>query len=97
MDDPQHSERDWMSVLVLHQNRYGHTQNARNFIKAAYLPPFLDIVIWGHEHECIPTPFVSFLPRTRPACLVSARLVKSRGHVKGKNALPLLSESNSHI
>ena len=34
--------------------RAKHTAN--NYIPATYLPGFLDLVIWGHEHESIPSP-----------------------------------------
>ena len=31
---------------------------ARNAVLESHLPPFLDLVIWGHEHECKPEPEV---------------------------------------
>ena len=45
---------DWFNVFVLHQNRVSHTQSAKNLVKETHLARFLDYVIWGHEHECIP-------------------------------------------
>lgn len=33
---------------------YGHTQT--NYLPENFLQEFLDVVIWGHEHECIITP-----------------------------------------
>ena len=60
---PPTDEGDWFNVLVLHQNRlllsilisrarHGQT----NYIPASYLPSFIDLVIWAHEHECRPEP-----------------------------------------
>lgn len=54
-------DAEWFNIFVLHQNRVPHSQNAKNCIREGYLARFLDFVIWGHEHECIPEPWVSFL------------------------------------
>lgn len=53
-DTPDCPVREWFNVFVLHQNRVPHSQNAKNCIRESYLARFLDFVIWGHEHECIP-------------------------------------------
>ncbi|EUD64750.1 double-strand break repair protein MRE11 [Plasmodium inui San Antonio 1] len=42
-----------INILVLHQNRYmrcAHGNDLRNFIKESFIPNFVDLVIWGHEH-----------------------------------------------
>lgn len=44
-------ENDWFNILVLHQNR-AEDRGAGNFIKEDELPKFLDLVVWGHEHDC---------------------------------------------
>ncbi|XP_043668243.1 double-strand break repair protein MRE11 [Vespula pensylvanica] len=38
------------NILVLHQNRVQHAQN--DYVPESKLPSFLNLVIWGHEHEC---------------------------------------------
>jgi hypothetical protein len=45
-------------VFVLHQNRVAHGQGSKNAIREDYLPDFLDLVVWGHEHECLADPVV---------------------------------------
>lgn len=40
---------DWFNMLVLHQNRADRGPN--NYISENVLPTFLDLVIWGHEHD----------------------------------------------
>ena len=51
---PSYPLNDWLNIFVLHQNRLQHGGPAsKNYIKEEYLPRFLDLVIWGHEHECI--------------------------------------------
>ncbi|KAF7102611.1 hypothetical protein CFC21_103716 [Triticum aestivum] len=45
---------DWFNILVLHQNRINGSPD--NGINERLLPNFLDLVIWGHEHECLVDP-----------------------------------------
>ena len=53
---PAENAEDWFNLFVLHQNRVNH--NPKACIHEVMLPEFLDIVVWGHEHECriIPEP-----------------------------------------
>ena len=39
--------------MVIHQNRVKHSSTYKNVIAETMLPKFLDLVFWGHEHECI--------------------------------------------
>lgn len=41
---------DAFCMFVLHQNRAD--RGARNYIMENMLPAFLNLVIWGHEHDC---------------------------------------------
>eukprot|EP01135_Chromosphaera_perkinsii_P004833 Nk52_evm11s298 gene=Nk52_evmTU11s298 len=52
-------DEEWFSLFVLHQNRVKH--GPTNYIPEDFLPDFLDLVMWGHEHECLiePTPCAS--------------------------------------
>ncbi|XP_048454353.1 double-strand break repair protein MRE11 [Rhincodon typus] len=47
---PKEDEDSWFNIFVIHQNRYKH--GATNYIPEQFLDDFLDLVIWGHEHEC---------------------------------------------
>ncbi|CAI4048726.1 hypothetical protein SKDZ_13G3500 [Saccharomyces kudriavzevii ZP591] len=49
---PTMRESEWFNLMCVHQNHTGHTNTA--FLPEQFLPDFLDMVIWGHEHECIP-------------------------------------------
>ncbi|KAK3122851.1 hypothetical protein QOZ80_8AG0619250 [Eleusine coracana subsp. coracana] len=44
----------WFNILVLHQNRTKASPD--NSISEHLLPRFLDLVIWGHQHECLIDP-----------------------------------------
>ncbi|KAI8332838.1 Metallo-dependent phosphatase-like protein [Chlamydoabsidia padenii] len=41
---------DSFNLFVLHQNRVKH--GPTNYIPEAFLGDFLDLVLWGHEHDC---------------------------------------------
>lgn len=55
---PGFKQDDWLNVFVLHQNRLQHGSSTKNTIREAYLARFLDLVVWGHEHECVLEPWV---------------------------------------
>ncbi|XP_068001601.1 double-strand break repair protein MRE11 isoform X1 [Melanerpes formicivorus] len=47
---PKEDEDSWFNLFVLHQNRSKH--GATNYIPEQFLDDFLNLVVWGHEHEC---------------------------------------------
>ncbi|XP_027705211.1 double-strand break repair protein MRE11 [Vombatus ursinus] len=47
---PKEEENSWFNLFVIHQNRSRH--GASNYIPEQFLDDFIDLVIWGHEHEC---------------------------------------------
>ncbi|CDH10053.1 probable Double-strand break repair protein MRE11 [Zygosaccharomyces bailii ISA1307] len=49
---PTMREGEWFNLMCVHQNHTGHTNTA--FLPEQFLPDFLNLIIWGHEHECIP-------------------------------------------
>eukprot|EP00913_Durusdinium_trenchii_P032989 g30884.t1 len=45
----------WFHVMILHQNRHKGSKSgipSKSCIHEEMLPSFLDLVIWGHEHDC---------------------------------------------
>ncbi|RKP19244.1 DNA repair exonuclease, partial [Rozella allomycis CSF55] len=51
---PVESTDEWFNLLVFHQNRVQH--GPTNYIPETFLPDFLDLVLWGHEHDSNPLP-----------------------------------------
>ncbi|XP_072258772.1 double-strand break repair protein MRE11 [Pyxicephalus adspersus] len=47
---PREDESIWFNLFVIHQNRSKHGNT--NYIPEQFLDDFLDLIIWGHEHEC---------------------------------------------
>ncbi|KAK9448949.1 Mre11 DNA-binding presumed domain-containing protein [Limtongia smithiae] len=41
----------FFNLMALHQNHYAHTETG--YLPENFLPDFLDLVVWGHEHECL--------------------------------------------
>lgn len=50
LEAPDASTGKWFNLLVLHQNRAD--RGLKNFLPEDTLPEFLDLIIWGHEHDC---------------------------------------------
>lgn len=51
---PNEDTDDWFNLLCVHQNHTPHSQTS--YLPELFLPKFLQLIIWGHEHECIPHP-----------------------------------------
>jgi len=45
---------DWYNIMAVHQNHHSHTET--DYLPENFLPDFLDLVVWGHEHECLIQP-----------------------------------------
>ncbi|KAF4554758.1 Double-strand break repair protein mus-23-like protein [Elsinoe fawcettii] len=57
---PGTQKSDWFNLMSVHQNHYAHTDTS--YLPEHFLPGFLDLVVWGHEHECLIDP--KFNPET---------------------------------
>ncbi|KAJ2780578.1 meiotic recombination [Coemansia javaensis] len=54
MCQPAEDTGKWFNLMVLHQNRVAH--GPKNHIPEHFLGSFLDLVVWGHEHQCMVEP-----------------------------------------
>ncbi|ESZ94722.1 hypothetical protein SBOR_4884 [Sclerotinia borealis F-4128] len=68
--------KDWFNIMAVHQNHHAHTETS--YLPENFLPDFLDLVVWGHEHECLIDP--SYNPETsfhvmQPGSSVATSLV----------------------
>lgn len=50
LEQPATDAGEWFNLLVLHQNRANRGE--KNYLPENILPDFLDLIIWGHEHDC---------------------------------------------
>ncbi|KAI5805062.1 meiotic recombination protein Mre11 [Geopyxis carbonaria] len=51
---PEVQQKEWFNLMCVHQNHHGHTETG--YLPENFLQEFLDLVIWGHEHECLIEP-----------------------------------------
>lgn len=51
---PGQQAGDWFNLLAVHQNHHAHT--ATSYLPESVLPEWMDLVVWGHEHECLIDP-----------------------------------------
>ncbi|TDZ39577.1 Double-strand break repair protein mus-23 [Colletotrichum spinosum] len=51
---PEIQDTDWFNLLTVHQNHHAHT--ATSYLPESALPNWIDLVVWGHEHECLIDP-----------------------------------------
>ncbi|CAI5533085.1 unnamed protein product [Closterium sp. Naga37s-1] len=96
-DDPGTSEDDWFNILVVHQNRAVRMTNVKKVVTVdeSGFASFLDLVVWGHEHECRIEPqqparakyFIS-----QPGSSVVTQLAE--GEAKPKHVLHLRVQGN---
>ena len=47
---PGTQKDDWFNLMSVHQNHHAYTDTG--YLPENFLPTFLDLVVWGHEHEC---------------------------------------------
>ncbi|KAF1989280.1 DNA repair exonuclease [Aulographum hederae CBS 113979] len=51
---PNTQKDDWFNLMSVHQNHHAYTETG--YLPENFLPSFLDLVVWGHEHECLIEP-----------------------------------------
>ena len=51
---PDNKSGEWFNLLAVHQNHHAHT--ATSYLPENVLPDWLNLVVWGHEHECLIDP-----------------------------------------
>lgn len=47
---PDERSGEWFNLMVLHQNRVD--RGPKNFVPEEILPEAMDLILWGHEHDC---------------------------------------------
>lgn len=47
---PNLHKEEWFNLASVHQNHHAYTESG--YLPESFLPEFLDLIIWGHEHEC---------------------------------------------
>jgi double-strand break repair protein MRE11 len=94
---PGTQQSDWYHMICVHQNHYAHTET--NYLPENVLPRFLDLVIWGHEHECIinprPNPEMGFSV-IQPGSSVATSLIPGEAVPKQVTILSITGREMKH-
>ncbi|KAI9365226.1 Metallo-dependent phosphatase-like protein [Pilaira anomala] len=92
-DGTPDSWRNCFNMFVFHQNRSRH--GPTNHIPAEFLDEFIDLVVWGHEHECriYPEQYENF-SITQPGSSVATSL--SQGEAEPKHVGILTIERGNY-
>lgn len=80
---PSVQKSDWFNLMSVHQNHHAYTETG--YLPENFLPEFLDLVVWGHEHECLINPKLN--PETKfhvmqPGSSVATSLVPGEAVTK---------------
>ncbi|KAF2145808.1 uncharacterized protein K452DRAFT_295373 [Aplosporella prunicola CBS 121167] len=51
---PSQQKDEWFNLMSVHQNHHAYTETG--YLPENFLPNFLNLVVWGHEHECLIEP-----------------------------------------
>ena len=75
---PNVQSKDWFNLLTVHQNHTAHS--ATNYLPENMLPDWMNLIVWGHEHECLIDPRLN--PETgfhvmQPGSSVATSLIKA--------------------
>ncbi|CAI5473779.1 unnamed protein product [Closterium sp. Yama58-4] len=97
-DEPGTSEDDWFNILVVHQNRAVRMTGTKKVVTVdeSGFASFLDLVVWGHEHECRIEPEQPARARyfiSQPGSSVVTQLAE--GEAKPKHVLHLRVQGNN--
>ncbi|KAL7540354.1 hypothetical protein ACHAWF_013116 [Thalassiosira exigua] len=83
MDDG-YDESSWFNVFALHQNR-DLGRGSKNCVHESMIPEWMDLVVWGHEHECNIEPQESLVGTfrvTQPGSSVATSLTQGESKRK---------------
>ena len=77
-------EKKWFNIFTLHQNRdFG--RGSKNCVHESMIPEWMDLVVWGHEHECQIAPTESLVGTFRlvqPGSSVATSLTEGESRRK---------------
>ena len=76
-DEDEPSQNSFFNIFALHQNR-DLGRGSKNCVHESMIPEWMDLVVWGHEHECqinVTESLVGTFRITQPGSSVATSLV----------------------
>mmetsp|Transcript_1616 Transcript_1616/g.2573 ORF Transcript_1616/g.2573 Transcript_1616/m.2573 type:complete len:891 (-) Transcript_1616:113-2785(-) len=83
-EEDEEESRDWFNIFTLHQNR-DLGRGSKNCVHESMIPEWMDLVVWGHEHECNIEPAESLVGTfrvTQPGSSVATSLTAGEARRK---------------
>ena len=76
-------DKQWFNIFVIHQNR-DKGRGIKNCVHESMIPDWIDLVLWGHEHESDINPVESTQGYhiTQPGSTVATSLVEGEAKTK---------------
>ncbi|KAG7399543.1 Double-strand break repair protein mre11a [Phytophthora boehmeriae] len=93
---PSENADDWFSIFVVHQNRDDKGRGNKNCVPESVIPDFIDLVVWGHEHECeidVQESVKGDFFITQPGSSVATSLVEGEAKPKHVAVLEVFAQS----
>jgi double-strand break repair protein MRE11 len=90
-NDEEEESRDWFNIFTLHQNR-DLGRGSKNCVHESMIPEWMDLVVWGHEHECNIEPSESLVGTfrvTQPGSSVATSLTAGEARRKKVGVLDI--------
>merc|ERR1719253_1992873 len=84
-EDEDDGDSPWFNIFALHQNKADSGRGNKNCVHESMIPEWMDLVVWGHEHECLIEPQESLVGTfriTQPGSSVATAL--TAGEAKRK-------------
>eukprot|EP00571_Detonula_confervacea_P017476 CAMPEP_0172303652 /NCGR_PEP_ID=MMETSP1058-20130122/5169_1 /TAXON_ID=83371 /ORGANISM="Detonula confervacea, Strain CCMP 353" /LENGTH=924 /DNA_ID=CAMNT_0013014555 /DNA_START=77 /DNA_END=2854 /DNA_ORIENTATION=+ len=83
-DNNEKENKEWFNIFTLHQNR-DLGRGSKNCVHESMIPEWMDLVVWGHEHECLINPSESLVGTfriTQPGSSVATSLTAGEARRK---------------
>jgi double-strand break repair protein MRE11 len=83
-DNDEEQPQAWFNLFALHQNR-DLGRGTKNCVHESMIPEWMDLVVWGHEHECCIEPQESVVGTfriTQPGSSVATSLSVGESSIK---------------
>ena len=93
-DDENEESTGFFNIFALHQNR-DLGRGSKNCVQESMIPEWMDLVVWGHEHECLIDFFESVVGTfriTQPGSSVATSLVAGEAARKKVGILDVLGK-----
>jgi len=83
-EEEEETQNNWFNIFALHQNR-DLGRGSKNCVHESMIPDWMDLVVWGHEHECNIMPMESTVGTfriTQPGSSVATSLTTGESERK---------------